>query len=666
MECTPILDMTVPALPFLWRRGTRHPVRDSVSVQAFWVTAHQGDGSVHINDIISHVGQHARHTEHTLHTIPPKKCTTATKTSLRTHFWERMNHLVQQADTQGKRWNETQWTAHLDNMNALLKTAPHPWLRRLYSFAEHPTASTGTPGAWIYALWSTRTNGVYVGQSGAIRQLKKCVTRYSQHTRTARSWHTLFGRHGVRRLGKLYPVMARIGGHHFGILPLQRLQRVAEADGGERYWIRKVGKNLNTRGIYPTDRRWKLLVHGKLVTPKYTKQQIADLTHRLGDRLRCPFPIHTQLHILTLAKKYCSGPVRNRCYQKVAHRIRTTTGLQLPNHAPLRVPCMHDLEAAPLTHTMRAHIDKLPLPLHLRKYISSVASVVQVRNPTVADALRAKPRVTTLHAMRDKVAAPQCPCAELHKKWGIPLIDGHIFARHPQVLSHIFGKRSKILTQNAKNDIVPAWESVKRPVIQSLRNLFLKLLPEKTSDAAVKATYSAILKQVKQVWFEHRKKAPWILWEQAIRDFAAEHVDTWKLEISDKNAGQITAHCWVGAMKSMLDNLDDPEQFEVIEVLPTPREAQDRALSLLQDAAHRNGLKKHWAKGKRKGPPSTRFLSKNKYDELIGWRRPPSHFRLHLIPMETWVHHILPHCLQDTRALWALVTANSLILSHFA
>ena len=114
---------------------------------------------------------------------------------------------------------------------------------------------------------------------------------------------------------------------------------------------------------------------------------------------------------------------------------------------------------------------------------------------------------------------------------------------------------------------------MKRPVIQSLRNLFLKLLPKKNSDAAVKATYSAILKQVKQVWFEHRKKAPWILWEQAIRDFAAEHKDTWKFEISDKNAAQITAHCWVGAMKSMLDNLDDPEQFEVIEVLPTPREA---------------------------------------------------------------------------------------------
>ena len=243
LECTPILDMTVPALPFLWRRGTRHLVRDSVSVQAFRVTAHQGDRSVHINDIISHVGQHARHTQHTLHTILPKKCTTATKTSLRTHFWERMNHLVQQADTQGKRWNETQWTAHLDNMNALLKRAPHPWLRRLYSFAQHCTASKGTPGAWIYALWSTRTNRVYVGQSGAIRQLKKCVTRYSQQTRTARSWHTLFGRHGVRRLGKLYPVMARIGCHHFGILPLERLQRVAEADGRERYWITKVGKN---------------------------------------------------------------------------------------------------------------------------------------------------------------------------------------------------------------------------------------------------------------------------------------------------------------------------------------------------------------------------------------------------------------------------------------
>ena len=28
-------------------------------------------------------------------------------------------------------------------------------------------------------------------------------------------------------------------------------------------------------------------------------------------------------------------------------------------------------------------------------------------------------------------------------------------------------------------------------------------------------------------------------------------------------------------------------------------------------------------------------------------------------------HHILPHCLQDAHALWALVTSKSLILPHF-
>ena len=57
------------------------------------------------------------------------------------------------------------------------------------------------------------------------------------------------------------------------------------------------------------------------------------------------------------------------------------------------------------------------------------------------------------------------------------------------------------------------------------------------------------------------------------------------------------------------------------------------------------------------------FLSKNEYNELQRWHTPPPHFALHLIPMETWV--ILPHYLHNKDTLWALVTSNSLVLSHF-
>ena len=53
------------------------------------------------------------------------------------------------------------------------------------------------------------------------------------------------------------------------------------------------------------------------------------------------------------------------------------------------------------------------------------------------------------------------------------LIDGHIFARCLRVLSQIFGKPARIFTQNAKNDIVRACESMKRPIV-----IVAKLVPE--------------------------------------------------------------------------------------------------------------------------------------------------------------------------------------------
>ena len=113
----------------------------------------------------------------------------------------------------------------------------------------------------------------------------------------------------------------------------------------------------------------EILLQGKLVTPRYTKAQIAALIHRLGDRMRSPLPPHEQLHILTMAKKYRSGPVRNKCYQKVALRLRNALGVSLPNHVNLRVPCMHNLERFGMQKVFTSHRDKLPLPLYLRKYL---------------------------------------------------------------------------------------------------------------------------------------------------------------------------------------------------------------------------------------------------------------------------------------------------------
>ena len=46
-------------------------------------------------------------------------------------------------------------------------------------------------------------------------------------------------------------------------------------------------------------------------------------------------------------------------------------------------------------------------------------------------------------------------------------------------------------------------------------------------------------------------------------------------------------------MQAMLENLNNHELCENIEVLPLAHEAQEKALPILRDAAHRHGLHKH-------------------------------------------------------------------------
>ena len=61
-------------------------------------------------------------------------------------------------------------------------------------------------------------NGIYVGQTVGIGMLKKTITRFMQHLRSARSWNNVFGARGVRGLGLLYPTMLRLGPEMFSVV----------------------------------------------------------------------------------------------------------------------------------------------------------------------------------------------------------------------------------------------------------------------------------------------------------------------------------------------------------------------------------------------------------------------------------------------------------------
>ena len=189
-----------------------------------------------------------------------------------------------------------------------------------------------------------------------------------------------------------------------------------------------------------------------------------------------------------------------------------------------------------LQKILTSHLDKLPLPLYPRKYLVSVSKTVFVRNPTMAELLKGHPGDTlqgtpanTLQEMRAIVHEGKCACAQLIKRWGIPLVDGHLFVRHPDLLRSLFGKYARVLTQNARNDVHQAWKSVKQTVVQSLRQLFIAVLPEKQGERAVRQCYTDTLSAAKMGWGENKKLTPWFLWEKTVRDMAEQFGPDWKI-----------------------------------------------------------------------------------------------------------------------------------------
>ena len=84
-------------------------------------------------------------------------------------------------------------------------------------------------------------------------------------------------------------------------------------------------------GVYGSTRKWKLVLHGCLVTPHYSKAQLVQLVHRISDFIHCDVPLYTQLKVLTSANEHFAA-------LKVTYRMKQQTGLSLPNHVPLCLP----------------------------------------------------------------------------------------------------------------------------------------------------------------------------------------------------------------------------------------------------------------------------------------------------------------------------------------
>ena len=209
MNCCVLFGGLVNSLPFLRDHTDKQTAAARIPLTVFWMT-NSKNTMVTMNDVTSHIGMQARCIGGTYTPPPQHMCLPSNRTLLRNDFWDRWDTLTTEARN-AHRWPRHKWVTHLNAMTQLLAIAPCRWLRGLYAFCKKPFLPLDTEGTWIYAVWSVKTQRVYISQTGGIVQLKRAIVRFMQHMRATRSWHTLYGRCGIRGMGLLYPTMFRIG-----------------------------------------------------------------------------------------------------------------------------------------------------------------------------------------------------------------------------------------------------------------------------------------------------------------------------------------------------------------------------------------------------------------------------------------------------------------------
>ena len=176
----------------------------------------------------------------------------------------------------------------------------------------------------------------------------------------------------------------------------------------------------------------------------------------------------------------------------MAYRFKQATGLTLPHHVPLRLPAMTHIDQFPFLRAYEEFLHKLPLPIHYRDYLINSTRIIHARNPSVSQMLAHDMRYDTVEEMQHAANEP-CQCAKLSRHLGIPLVQGHLFVRHPRLLRKIFGANSRVLLQHGNNDACPTWKTVRRSVVRSARDVLIKLPPERIAEVQASAFYSTLL-----------------------------------------------------------------------------------------------------------------------------------------------------------------------------
>ena len=311
-------------------------------------------------------------------------------------------------------------------------------------------------------------------------------------------------------------------------------------------------------------------------------------------------------------KKY-PPDIANQIFQKAQSRIQKLCHLTVPQRLVLQVPQLRGIDPPSLSKALTCFISQLSIPAPLRSFLASTISVVAKKGTMIRDVICNRAITLSMDTMAD-IAKEPCQCCQLKSQHGLPLVDGHIVARHPDHVRALLGHNAPILLQSMSGETLPSWGTCKYIVMSSLRRL-LKMLPVPTPDAP--SLFSDCLHEVKLAWELEKCLRLWFQKEAAIKPVKDDMQSRGLVVLPcDKNEGKALVCCRVLYYKKIVEAYGDMAQFEPLAHFPSPKLGKQDALKRLKHLATQSGLGRFWKEGPTSAPPSSFTLPKNKLKRM--------------------------------------------------
>ena len=328
----------------------------------------------------------------------------------------------------------------------------------------------GEVGVWVYAVYSTATSAIYVGQTGGVRDPRAIVERFLEEVGEAKRWHKLYGAKGLR--GPYYiRTLNHLGWENFCVIPVLRCN-LRNVTRYEIFYITSITPNLNTIKKQPRQyMRW--LVRAKLHRglPRGVledKEAWDGLVHRKKITLE---PLDA-IEILAKAK----GSLRREKYEPLQSRlveyVRTKTGVRLPKMITLRIPYADKHISKKVKHAYDAFLHTVPYPKPIRAYLRTILNIPHTTAPKLSNVFCRDRVKLSLEEMATILAEPQKECV-CH--------DGDTGCRQkvvyePSEKVAMFGEATEtLLRANLNRTVFPTWEKTERCTAEELLSMRRKV-----------------------------------------------------------------------------------------------------------------------------------------------------------------------------------------------